>query len=426
MRILSRPSTWGLFLLLLVLPWVSGCDQGSLESPEVSDGLFRSYVSIGNSITSGFRSGGINRNTQEESYAVLLAEQMDTPFSIPALSPPGCPPPLSQAFPPETIAPDVDCALRSSSPSSTLNNVAVPAAAVIDVLNNSSSASSPNALTSFILGGQTQIEAAKKAKPTFVTAWIGNNDVLGAALAGDPSLATPVDSFRTRYNRLVSELESIETLEGAVFVSVADVTLIPHLSRGAAYRNAKRAGALPSNFNLKNCRPPTDGGDGDIFIPFQHGAALLGVAQGIPESATVTVDCSKDRTVEETVRENFSDSFVNAEDVLDQIPNDVEPISRLTPAETTVLENRVAAFNQIIENQIGGSYGYVNPNALFQANADKIPPFPDLGSSQPFGPLFSLDGVHPTASAHRLVANNIIDEINATYDVNLSKISSSQ
>jgi len=41
---------------------------------------------------------------------------------------------------------------------------------------------------------------------------------------------------------------------------------------------------------------------------------------------------------------------------------------------------------------------------------------------QPFGPLFSLDGIHPSAKAHRLVTNAIIDEIANTYDVQLSPV----
>lgn len=421
MRMYSRPSTWGLFLLLLLLPWVSGCDQGSLKSPDVSEGLFQSYVAIGNSITAGFQSGGINENTQKESFAVLLAEQMNTPFNVPLLPTPGCPPPLSQAFPPTTIAPDVDCALRQQFASSTLNNVAVPAAAVVDVLSNTQPSSSPNALTSFILGGDTQIEAAKQANPTFVTAWIGNNDVLGAALAGDARLATAPDSFRTRYSTMLSELESIRSLEGGVFLGVADVTLIPHLSRGAAYRQANNAGALPSNFNLNNCSLANSGA---AFVPFQHGAALLGVADAVASfGASVTLDCAQDRTVEETVRQSLSPNIASI--ALEEIPEDVKQISLLTPQETSVLTDRVTTFNQIIQNQLGDDYAFVNPNPLFQNNLDQIPEFPNLSGSEPFGPLFSLDGVHPSAAAHRLVANRIIEEINATYDTNLSAVSSS-
>src|SRR6185437_16097867 len=55
------------------------------------DPLFASYVSLGNSITAGFQSGGINDSTQHQAYPVLLAAQMNTPFTIPSLLDPGCP-----------------------------------------------------------------------------------------------------------------------------------------------------------------------------------------------------------------------------------------------------------------------------------------------------------------------------------------------
>ena len=55
--------------------------------------IFSSYVALGNSITAGYQSGGINDSTQRLSYAVLLAKQMGTRFAYPSLVMPGCPPP---------------------------------------------------------------------------------------------------------------------------------------------------------------------------------------------------------------------------------------------------------------------------------------------------------------------------------------------
>jgi len=412
MRTLSRPD-WGLLLLVVLLPWVSGCDQGSISNPEVSDDLFQSYVAIGNSITAGLQSGGINANTQQESYAALLADQMNTPFKIPALQPPGCPPPLAQAFPPETIAPDVNCALRSPSASGPLNNVAVPNAAVVDVLSNRRPSSNTNELTSFILGGRTQIEAAKDASPSFVSAWIGNNDVLGGAILGDTTLVTPVDSFRTRYSQMVDELESIESLQGGVFLKVADVTLIPHFSSGAAYNQAipqaQNQGIVPSNFRLNNCATATS-----TLVPFRYGAALLQVAQAVP-SETITLDCSQDLTVEGAIKQSISSPSVEA-GALQQIGAEIKRISLLRPQETAFLANRVATLNQIIEDEVANNENFVtvNPNALFANNSDQVPAFPNLASDAPFGPLFSLDGIHPSGAAHRLVTNAIIERITST------------
>src|SRR5919109_4676980 len=72
-----------------------GCDHDAqLFTPPPADQLFRSYVAIGNSITAGFQSDGINDATQRQSYAFLLAGQMRTRFAYPSIARRGCPPPL--------------------------------------------------------------------------------------------------------------------------------------------------------------------------------------------------------------------------------------------------------------------------------------------------------------------------------------------
>lgn len=40
--------------------------------------------------------------------------------------------------------------------------------------------------------------------------------------------------------------------------------------------------------------------------------------------------------------------------------------------------------------------------------------------SSPFGSTFSLDGVHPSSSTYRLLAQNLAEFINATYDTALN------
>jgi len=41
--------------------------------PYAGGAMFQRYVAMGNSITAGFQSGGINDSTQRRSYAVLVA-----------------------------------------------------------------------------------------------------------------------------------------------------------------------------------------------------------------------------------------------------------------------------------------------------------------------------------------------------------------
>ena len=154
-------------------------------NPPSGGEIFRSYVAIGNSITAGFQSNGINDSTQRQSYALLLARSMGTRYAYPALAMPGCTPPIANTQTGALVggAAAGSCAARiPASVTEVLNNVAVPGARVADP--TSPSTGSSNALTTFILGGKSQVQKALDADPTFASVWIGNNDVLAAGLSG--------------------------------------------------------------------------------------------------------------------------------------------------------------------------------------------------------------------------------------------------
>jgi len=455
-----RFSAGALLVLLLALPWLSGCDDGTLNAPAIENDLFNSYVAIGNSITAGFQSGGINAETQAESFAVLLANQMNTPFGVPEMATPGCPPPLTQIFPePQVQGGDPDaCAFREERPPLRLNNVAVPGAAVADVLTNTpQEGAEPNPLTQFILGGQTQVEAARAADPTFVTAWTGNNDVLGAALAGNPALATSEEDFTTRYDTMLDELDALPNLEGAALFSVVDVTQIPNLSAGAAYAAAipqAPAALVPANFELNACATS------EALIPFQYGTTAIGLASGLTELFTaigdqlgqpvgtppdIVVDCENNDTFSNTYGpvvdgvitqlnqqldalegggQITGEERAALQAQLDEVKNDLDSavagvadISILTPAERDQITAAVQAYNAHISTQADDrGYAFVDVNTVLDQRSQQIPPFPDLTSNQPFGPLFSLDGVHPSSAAHEAVADATIEAINNTYE----------
>src|SRR5215510_13965845 len=162
----------------------AACENDTLNRPFATtpiDPLFDRYVSMGNSITAGFQSGGILDSTQNQSYPVLLAQSMHSPFYVPLLARPGCPPPFTNVW---TVPPTrllggtaTTCALRNipANPPPFISNTAVPGAEVADILNNLGAGTNANSLTQFFLGGLTQAQMMERAHPTFVTIWIGNN-----------------------------------------------------------------------------------------------------------------------------------------------------------------------------------------------------------------------------------------------------------
>jgi lysophospholipase L1-like esterase len=376
-----------------------GCNDESLMSPNPTTGSrFARYVAMGNSITAGLQSAGINDSTQQQSYANLVAMQMGTTFNLPLLNRPGCPGPYTNVFTQARVGGGsaTQCALRVSPPPAYINDVAVPGANVLDVLTNLGPGTGANALTTFILGGRTQLQAAAAVKPTFVSAWIGNNDVLGAALSGDGNQVTPSATFGNNYKSVADSIAAMN-VEGAILLAVIKVTNIPYLSAGAAYFAVKQAGLLPPTFSVSaNCAPTSAGGVGDqMLVPFQYGFGVL-LAQA-SAGTPVTLDCVNQVTV--------------------------NGLSILTTSEVATMVGAVTGYNATISQQAqakGWAYLDLNPVLDSVRALGEIPLFPNappspLALTQPFGKWFSLDGVHLSALAHKLVANRVIAAINAKY-----------
>jgi len=402
-----------------ILLGVAACHQDELFRPYPNgplDPLFTRYVSMGNSITAGWQSGGINDSTQLQAYPVLLARQMQTTFFAPLMARPGCPPPFTNIYAQTRVPPAVpnNCALRKvqAVPPPYINNVGVPGAEVLDGITNFGPGTNANGLTTFFLGGYTQTQMMMKVDPTFVTVWLGNNDVLGAATsmtnAGDSTRITDTLTFASQYRAVLDSIGRTGT-RGGVLIGVANVTLIPYFSKGSKFFKVKAgtdsiAGPdsasrrFPANFLVApSCAPPH--GD-SVLVPFPSGAAVLAFARANP-SIPVGVNC---------------DSVVH-----------------IQPPELVKLTTTVLAYNRVISAEAAArGYAYFDPNTLFTAlPAGSIPTFPNVISTTaafpaaittPFGAFFSLDGVHPSATSHKLVANALIGFINTQYGSHLPAI----
>ncbi len=392
---------------------VAACHQEGLLPPQVpayqGGEMFVRYVSLGNSLTAGFQSGGINDSTQREAYPVLVAGAMrGDPFYYPSLTMPGCPPPYANIFTGTRVGAGI-CYLRSPAIPPYLSNVAVPGAGVLDPLENGPApGTSSNPLTLLFLGGRTQLGAMMDARPTFVSVWIGNNDVLGAAMdpanAGDSTLITPVAAFQADYANIVDSINAAGAK--AILIGVGNVTAIPFFSLGATYWAIKNGlvpgAAFPPTFTVSaNCAPIASGIPGargdSVLVPFPYGGALL-TAASPPNNQPENLDCA------DTVR------------------------AIVVPAELVKLLTAVAAYNSAISGLAAANgWAYLDPNPGFdslRAIPSQVAPFPAftdaLGnpnpcSANPFGLAFSCDGVHPSAATHRLIAKKVVEAINAEY-----------
>ena len=86
---------------LLGATLVASCDDTKeLLNPQVpgnNAAFMQRYVALGNSITAGYQSGGINDSTQRRSYAKLIADAAGTRYAYASLAGRGCTPPITNA-----------------------------------------------------------------------------------------------------------------------------------------------------------------------------------------------------------------------------------------------------------------------------------------------------------------------------------------
>jgi hypothetical protein len=404
---------------------LAGCltDEVLNPPPPPVDAMFARYVAIGGSTTAGFQSLGINDSTQQEAFPVLLARQMGSVFGVPSLTMPGCPPPLVNIYTQERIdtIPN-DCAARGGLTPNLpfISNVAVVGASVIDVYSNDLADSDPNPLTTFILGGRTQIDAARAASPTFVSVFVGNNDVLAAATnaanPGDPGLVTPPQDFVQRYAAMVDSLDTIGSIQGGILVGALQVAFVPFFTQGRVWKGFELqldAQTAPLNFLdvslacLDNLPIPMTTDTAWLSVPFSVGGFKL--AEILAKTDSVQGGLLPPQN-------------------LVPVALDCPDTEAITALEMLNLLAVVTTYNIVIEAQAEArNWAFVDPNDLLrQAGQDTtairifpaLPPAPE-SVTEPFGWALSRDGIHPSGAAHRLIADALIAAINAHYSTSI-------
>jgi lysophospholipase L1-like esterase len=389
-----------------------------------NNAIFQSYVAIGNSITAGYQSGGINDSTQRQSYARLLAGTMNTNYRYASLAMPGCTAPTANTQTGALVTTGVPagttpaaCSGRTFNTDTTeiLTNVAVPGARVLDPITTSTVAS--NVLTNIILRGKTQVQAALRAKPTFATIWIGNNDVLTAGLSGilvpTPSLgqagiiSTPA-VFQSNYDVMMTQLLAGAPGLKGVLIGVAKVNNLPLLSSGALIASSPtiQAGIAQVAGGAVTVHPNCTGSASLINVPSLVSAIRTYRANpATPGAHPPVIVCDKNTA---------------------GFPAPIGDIFVLDGPEQTTLNATIDAYNSYISSKATATgFAYYDPNVLFAARraSGQIPAFPNFASTnQTFGTLISLDGVHPSAAAHVLIANELIATINLKYGTTLAPV----
>jgi lysophospholipase L1-like esterase len=371
-----------LALLLLAAPALA---QGT--APALN---FGAYFSMGDSLAAGFVSGSLVATHQVNSAPAHVARQGGvTDFQLPTVSEPGIPVELAlrSLSPAPIIAPK---AATQGAPTNlgltrSYNNMAVPGATLIDAVTRTSD---NGGLHDMILRGRgTQLQQTVAARPSIVTVWIGNNDVLGAAVRGqaiDGVTLTPAPAFRSTYQTLITTLG---TTGARIFAAnLPDVTSIPFVTT-----------IPPVVVNPTTGQPVMSNGQP---VP------LIGPSGGpLPTGSLVTLAAS-----------SLLAQGVGIPTALGgrgtPLPDEVV----IDPTERATIVDRVNVNNQAIRDICAAAnVPVLDVNALMRelATQGRVVGGVTYTSSFLTGGIFSYDGVHPNEMGYAIVANEWIRLLNA-------------
>ncbi|MCK6617448.1 MAG: hypothetical protein L6Q51_07365 [Cyclobacteriaceae bacterium] len=491
--------------MILTLFFVVSCEQEILvqQDPdpdpdptgESGSANFTKFVSIGNSLTAGYMAGALFSFGQENSYPAIMAEHFAYVSENDAFDQPlvnsvnGCYNPTSgctlgrlilfdpdgptgpaSAAPTPAGSPGVPAPFNTNATDhlqalapftgnkDNLNNFGVPGIILAQALTPATGGPAPPApnpaynpyfarfaKTPSTDGttGSTILSDALATNPTFVSFWLGNNDVLGYAVGGasNPSILTSVPAFTAQYSAAIDAILAHPNNVKMVVGNVPNVTTIPYFRlvpynpvviTNQAQIDAINAGYAPYNAGLDAA---FDGG----FITNEERnkrKVIFTVGQNpvviIDESLTDLSGLGLPNYREATAQDllvlpaaSFIGSLVGGDPSL--INGVTVPLADqwvLIPSEITEITTRINDFNAAIAAKVAA-------NSMRMALADIFTKFNELATSPtgglvvdglfirsslaPPNGVFSEDGVHPNPRGSAYIAKIFIQAINAKF-----------
>jgi lysophospholipase L1-like esterase len=419
------------FIAALIL---IGCDEyNKVTAPtlDVGSADFSRFVSIGNSLTMAEQSGSVFESSQKYSFGKMIANVVGTSYEQAIFSDPGTGGRLEiQAIDLVNGTAEIVVNPNQGSPTNLTypapyNNLGIKGAFLTDVLNARDASTSytalfgsPNPLFDAVLRGfGTQMELAMAQQPTFVTLWIGHNDILAFATRGGLFPITDVQQFAADYKTILDNLQAIGAQ--VVIGNITDVKKIAFFTTvGPGIGLSLQANQIPGMVYQTMTggigqATPDDLFAGNVLILLtgSSAASLIGDVSGAYYSLNGI-----------PVPPNVNTAFPFGLSPENPWPNNLT----LDPDEMAIVDQIVAAYNAIIEAE-ATSRGY--------AIADVKTLLSNIGSQGGIevnginftsrfisGNAYSVDGVHPTTQGYGLITNEFIKAINAKYGASIPQI----
>ena len=381
--------SWLGLALLLIAP--SGASAQKLDTTQ--------FVVVGEGLAAGMTDFALRDVYQKASFPAQMAAQMNTAFPQPLIQTPG----ISGGAPGfATLPAGVPVTLQGSvrddfPPNLFVFNLSMPGTKLTDALNVRPASpliqptNPKQTLANLVLGYPTliigqplplwsQVEYAVAMNPTLVMVELGYYDVLDAAANNDPSRLPSTSTFAANYATLLSSL-------GASAARQVVVTTIPNPFDTAYFTSLNTApkflaGAPPATLALFLAM-----NTGDYFTP----NGLLQAA-----SALLTGNVNP---------------FFN--------PFSALPGTVIRATTQTAVESSVTALNAAIiaaAKAAGSNVTVFDLNALFhQVKLNGLTVGTTTLTADYLGGFYSLDGYYPGPTAHALIANQMLTQLNTTY-----------
>ena len=366
------------------------------ENQSAGRGVFQRYTAIGTSVSMGVQSVGVNDSLQATSWPAQLALMGGRAISQPLIEKPGCRAPLARPLSSglrisgePALAPNaaLACSPRLASVQLPVDNVAINGALTSDALFTTPESSTDPLYSRVLQSGHTQVSTMMENNPKLVSVELGANEILGAqtgiAIPATNGSIFPPAAWAPLYDQVLDAVGA--TTKMALLVGLpSNIANLPALRSGNDLWLDQLA-FLGVNIAIQaDC----NGSQNQIFLPLAIGNAL---AQARVHVGPLPFSCAG------SLNPAFPD-FI------------------LTPTELAIVNGVIAQMNAHIQSEAQKrGYAYFSLGALYDQPKPPFSLVALLQSPTPFGPLFSLDGVHPSALGSGVLAAAAAHALNVTY-----------
>lgn len=369
-------------------------------------GFAQRLYAVGTSISAGTCSDGNVGSCQSTSYVAWLVRMMNREPTLPLIGADGCKAPFNaplitfkRTSGESVTVPDAAVICAPNEPGVTLptQNLAVPGALTADALNtrpeDRTDVFGSQLYRRILPLGKSQVDALLVQNPKFAVIELGANDILGihsgVVIAG--ASYVPFAVWAALYNQVLDKIGAV-TPQALLVGLGRDISQLSSLRRG--YEIWADRVAFLSAFNVEvnaNC----DASQNLLVVPVLVPNA---VAQGLGRRAAGAPPF------------NFS--------CAEGPPNVQDRV--LTPAEAAAVNAQLVQMSDHIRGQAAlRGYAFVELEVLYGLPKPTFSAVNLMTTATPYGPNISLDGLHPSAAGHRIIANAAARAIEDRYNVGL-------